>query len=130
MNWKFTGYTKGQSHIHITANGSWELIKQLVPENIFNTYKFGNGPNWKIRILKHGLREIGFSENMLSIGWKRGYYRCPLAENWQDFLIGNTDELIFKEYQESELVGYWYDRWILPRIDSIRCELLKNNNSL
>jgi hypothetical protein len=123
INWEFIGYTKGQSHIHITANGSWELIKQLVPQDVFNTYKFGHGPNWKIRILKHGLKQIGFSEEMLSIGWKRGYYRCPLADNWQDFLVGNTDLLILKEYKEVELVSYWYERWILPRAELIRSKL-------
>ncbi|MFN5953588.1 MAG: Druantia anti-phage system protein DruA [Dolichospermum sp.] len=123
MNWEFIGYTKGQSHIHITANGSWELIKQLVPENIFNTYKYGDGPNWKIRILKHGLREIGFPEDMLSIGWKRGYYRCPLAENWKDFLVGNTDKLRLIQHKKSELISYWYDRWILPRLDKIQAQL-------
>lgn len=122
-NWEFIGYTKGQSHIHITANGSWELIKELVPENIFKTYKYGDGPNWKIRMLKHGLKEIGFSENMLSIGWKRGYYRCTLAENWQDFLLGNTDELLLIEHQKSELVAYWYEKWILPKINEIQCRL-------
>jgi hypothetical protein len=64
----FINYTKGQSHLHITANGSWELIKQAVPEGAFETYDFGQGPNWKIRILKRALRELGLSEEMLSIG--------------------------------------------------------------
>lgn len=44
-NWDFINYTKGQSHLHITANGSWELIRQAVPEDAFETYKFGQGPN-------------------------------------------------------------------------------------
>ena len=94
MNWDFLDYTKGQSHLHITANGSWELIKNIVPEDVFGTYKFGNGPNWKMRMLKRGLRELNLSEEMLSIGWQRGYYRCPLAENWQEYLLGNTNRVI------------------------------------
>lgn len=123
LNWEFIGYTKGQSHIHITANGSWELIKQVVPDEIFNTYKYGDGPNWKMRILKYGLRELGLSENMLSIGWQRGYYRCPLAENWQDFLLGETSKIIFKQYNKSELVEYWKERWIIPRLDILQDKL-------
>ena len=88
LNWEFIGYTKGQSHIHITANGSWELIKKVVPREAFTTYKYGQGPNWKMRILRQGLHELGLSEEMMSIGWQRGYYRCALAENWREDLKG------------------------------------------
>ena len=90
MNWKFIDYTKCKSHLHITANRSWELIKQVVPDYIFDSYKFGQGANWKMRVLKIGLRELGFSEDILSIGWQRGYYNCPLANNWQEYLLGKS----------------------------------------
>jgi hypothetical protein len=123
MNWKFIGYTKGQSHIHITANGSWETIKQLVPKEKFKTYKYGQGPNWKMRVLKAGLKEIGFSEEMLSIGWQRGYYCCPLAENWREYLLGESDMPMWKEYTASDLIEYWKKRWVLPRLDSLKSKL-------
>lgn len=125
-NWEFIDYTKGQSHIHITANGSWELIKQVVPKEVFETYKFGKGPNWKIRILRRGLRELGLSEDMLSIGWQRAYYRCPLAENWKEYLLGETDSVVWKEFTEKELISYWHQRWITPRIDVLQSKLDEN----
>ena len=34
INWNFLDYTKGQSHLHITANGSWELMKNVVPQDV------------------------------------------------------------------------------------------------
>lgn len=123
MNWKFIGYTKGQSHLHITANGSWEIIKQLVPKEQFRTYKYGQGPNWKMRVLKNGLKAIGFSGKMLNIGWQRGYYSCPLAENWQEYLLGQSDEPQWKNYAKSDLIEYWKERWILPRIDKLKVKL-------
>ena len=123
MNWNFIGYTKGQSHIHITANGSWELIKQLVPKEQFKTYKYGQGPNWKMRVLKAGLKEVGLSEEMLSIGWQRGYYCCPLAENWQEYLLGESNRPVWKKYTKVDLVEYWRQRWISPRLDSLREKL-------
>jgi len=123
QNWKFIGYTKGQSHLHITANGSWEIIKQAVPEEIFNTYKYGKGPNWKIRILRTGLKELGFSEKMLSIGWKRGYYACSLAENWEEFLLGKSNRPKYKNFKKTDLIKYWKDRWVLPRLESLQNKL-------
>jgi hypothetical protein len=119
MNWKFLGYTKGQSHLHITANGSWELIKQVVPQDFFNTYKFGQGPNWKMRVLKEGLRELGFSADMVSIGWQRGYYSCPLAENWQEYLLGESNIPQWKPFKKDQLIEYWKNRWIIPRLEKL-----------
>ncbi len=123
LNWEFIGYTKGQSHIHITANGSWELIKRVVPPKEFNTYKFGQGPNWKMRILGKGLRELGLSEEMMSIGWQRGYYRCTLAENWQEYLTGQANRVKWKNFDKDELVNYWKTRWVIPRLSELQTKL-------
>ncbi|OJJ19779.1 hypothetical protein BI308_21335 [Roseofilum reptotaenium AO1-A] len=126
INWNFVDYTKGQSHLHITANGSWEIIKQIVPNHIFETYKFGKGPNWKMRVLKAGLRELGLSEDMLSIGWQRAYYNCPLAQNWNQYLLGQTDDIIWKDYEKDELLRYWYERWIHPRLNVLNSKLISS----
>ncbi|MEN9205162.1 MAG: DUF4338 domain-containing protein [Thermostichales cyanobacterium DRC_bins_46] len=119
LNWEFIDYTKGRSHLHITANGSWELIRQVVPEDAFETYEFGQGPNWKMRTLRKALHELGLSEEMLSIGWQRGYYRCPLAENWQEYLLGDTNRVVWKSFSQTDLVSYWHQRWVTPRINSL-----------
>jgi len=122
-NWDFIDYTKGQSHLHITANGSWELIRQVVPDDVFNSYKFGEGPNWKMRILKRGLRELGLSQDMLSIGWQRGYYRCTLAKNWQKYLLGDTNQVLWKDFTQRDLVSYWHEKWVTPRLDTLQTNL-------
>jgi hypothetical protein len=126
FNWDFIGYTKGKSHIHITANGSWELIKKVVSPEDFKTYKYGQGPNWKMRILGKGLRELGFSDEMMSIGWKRGYYRCTLAENWQEYLQGKANRVKWKQFEKDKLVEYWRERWVLPRLDDLKEKLLND----
>lgn len=123
MNWSFIDYTKGQSHLHITANGSWEMIKEIVPKDVFGTYKFGNGPNWKMRILKRGLRELDISEDMLSIGWKRGYYCCTLAKNWQEYLLGKTNRVTWRKFTEKDLIEYWHQRWVIPRLEKLEANL-------
>jgi hypothetical protein len=127
FNWDFIGYTKGQSHIHITANGSWELIKKVVPQEEFNTYKYGQGPNWKMRILRKGLHELGLSEEMMSIGWQRGYYRCTLAENWKEYLRGEANRVKWKEFNKDELVDYWKTRWVIPRLSDLQEKLLSES---
>ena len=66
---------------------------------------------------------IGFSEDMLNIGWQRGYYCCPLAENWREYLLGKTDTPKWKEYAQPDLIEYWKEKWVLPRIDSLKTKL-------
>ncbi|MBN8655377.1 MAG: DUF4338 domain-containing protein [Anaerolineae bacterium] len=124
FNWKFIGYTKGQSHIHITANGSWELIKKVVAKKKFKTYKYGQGPNWKMRILREGLRILDLPMDIMSIGWQRGYYRCVLADNWKPFLLGEEKRVKWKIFDETQLVEYWREKWVVPRITKLQDNLL------
>lgn len=124
-NWNFVGYTKGQSHIHITANGSWEIIKQFVPSEKFKSYQYGKGSNWKLRTLRIGLENLGFDENMLSIGWRRAYYFCPLMSNYREFLTMKTHKPKFIKHTTNDLIEYWQERWVIPRLESLKQKLFE-----
>ena len=78
-----------------------------------------------MRILRKGLRELGLSEEMMSIGWQRGYYRCTLAENWKEYLQGKANRVKWKEFDSNELVEHWRKRWVLPRLNDLQGKLLK-----
>lgn len=127
LNWKFAGYTQGQSHIHLTANGSWETIRQFVPGERFKTYKYGQGSNWKLRTLRRGLENLGFDEALLSIGWKRSYYACPLAKNWREFLRLQHPQPEFFDYDERYLLDEWRARWVNSRIDKLEANLRESS---
>lgn len=119
LNWKFVSYTQGKSHIHLTANGSWETIREFVPPEKFRLYRYGNGSNWKIRTLRLGLENLGFSEDLLSIGWKRAYYACPLASNWKEFLTGLEDTPVPLPFSNDFFLDYWKWRWVEPRREQL-----------
>lgn len=90
--WKFVGYTKGHSHLHLTLNGVYEtlieVIKKGEKEEILKKFKFGEGPNYKLRVVAEGLRLLGLSIEKLTLhSMKRAYYLAPLAENWKEFLL-------------------------------------------
>jgi len=113
--WKFVGYTHGSSHLHLTVPELWEIVKQILPEEKFKRYKFGQGPNWKMRTVRDALKLVGFNEKILEIGWKRGYYICPLAVNWKEYLLGEDEEPIYNLYTVEMLKEYWLERWVKPR---------------
>jgi len=128
--WKFVGYTKGYTHYHLSCNGFFEFCKDLLRktghEDILQSYRFGEGPNWKFRVLKEALKILGLDpRKTLNLGIKRGYYFCPLAENWKDFLCGETDMLMLNviEYPMEEQIRYWKKRWLVKRLSKLE-ELL------
>lgn len=121
--WNFVGYTNGVSHLHLTMPELWKIIKEILPKEEFKKYKFGQGPNWKMRTVKDALEMLGFKDNILEIKWKRGYYICPLAINWHEYLLGQCKEPIYNLQDIDELRNYWMERWVLPRKEHLRAKL-------
>ncbi|QDK83615.1 DUF4338 domain-containing protein [Spirosoma sp. KCTC 42546] len=120
LNWNYIGYTKGKSYSHIITSNTWELIREFIPKDYFETHGYGQGSSWKLRVLRIGLQNIGLNhEDILSIGWKRAYYIAPLAINWREFLTMKAEEPIYIEYTQESLLAYWQERWLLPREDRL-----------
>ena len=119
--WKFVGYTKGQSHIHLTLNGVYEILLEVIEKygnsEILKKYKFGDGPNYKFRVVREGLKALGLSRDKLTMhSIKRGYYIAPLAENWKDFLLAKTDKPSFITSSLEDNFLYWKERWLSKRL--------------
>ena len=122
--WQFIGYTKGHSHIHLTSNGIYEIlievIKKYGDKTILSKYKYGEGPNYKLRVVSEGLKILGLSKNKLTLhSIKRGYYFAPLAENWKDFLLLKTDIPNLNSKPLEEHFIYWKQRWLPKRIKNL-----------
>ena len=120
--WKFVGYTKGMTHYHLTCNGFFEYAKNLLIKTGYGEevkkYEFGDGPNWKIRVIKKALKVLGIRpEKVMYFGLRRGYYFCPLAENWKDFFTMKTDNPVFKDYPFDDVIKYWKERWLIKRLN-------------
>jgi len=123
--WKFIGYTKGQSHLHLTLNGVYKILLEVIEKygnkEILKKYKFGQGPNYKLRVVSEGLKILGLSKNKLTMhSIKRGYYFAPLCENWQDFLLMKTDEPKFIVNSLEENFSYWKEKWLPKRLGAMR----------
>ena len=119
--WKFVGYTKGQSHLHLTLNGVYEILLEVIKkygnDEVLKKYKFGHGPNYKLRVISEGLKILGLSKNKLTMhSIKRGYYIAPLAKNWKDFLLARTDRPSFATNSLEENFLYWKERWLPKRL--------------
>jgi len=118
--YKLIGYTKGYGTLHLTDetfNAMYDLLKE---NNILISNKFGEGPSWRMRVIRSAADILGFdSDFLLQHSFKRAIYLTPLAKNYLEFLNGKSDKLDYYDFSLSELTEYWYNRWHLKRRNNL-----------
>ncbi|MBA7531580.1 hypothetical protein ES705_23793 [subsurface metagenome] len=102
--------------LHI-SNETFSAMQQLLMEKgIMITNRFGDGPNWRMRVVRLASDTIGFNSNIiLQHSFKRGIYAVPLARNFRSFLLGKTDRPIYYNLPMRTLVKFWKERWLNMR---------------
>ncbi|HEC64287.1 MAG TPA: DUF4338 domain-containing protein [bacterium] len=110
------GYTSGHGTLHI-SNETFSAMQQLLIEKgIMITNRFGDGPNWRMRVIRTVSDIIGFdSDILLRHSFKRGIYAVPLANNFRSFLLGKANRPIYYNLPLETLVKFWKERWLNMR---------------
>jgi len=111
------GESLGYGHFHLNNGLYKDMVEYLKTKDyrVAVAYKFGQGPNWKIRAAKTSLKYLGFSDDLLKHGIKREIYSVPLAKNYLEFLNGHSNKPIFFDMPFEKLADYWYQRWFINR---------------
>jgi hypothetical protein len=111
------GHTEGWGHFHL-ANGTFEAMKRFLRERqdrIVTEYRYGGGPNWRMRVVKRCLSLVGLSPGFLRHGIQREVYVVPLAQNAREYLRGDHKRPRYFGMPATELFKYFRERWLLPR---------------
>jgi hypothetical protein len=111
------GETRGYGHFHL-SNSTFERIRQLLAAEAHpyaSGHQFGQGPNWRLRVIRAGLQRLGLDEELLRHGIQREVYAMPLAADFRDFLCGRIDEPSLNRPPASEIAAAVLDRWVIPR---------------
>jgi len=110
------GYTSGYGTLHI-SNETFLAMQQLLSEKgIMITNRFGDGPNWRMRVIRTASDTIGFdSDVLLRHSFKRGVYAVPLTKNFRSFLLGEADRAVYFNLPLETLVKFWKERWLNMR---------------
>jgi len=83
------GYTSGYGTLHISNKTFFAMQQLLKKRGVMETNRFGDGPNWRMRIIRSASDVIGFNSNiLLQHSFRRGIYAVPLAKNFRSFLLG------------------------------------------
>jgi len=117
IEYRLVGETKGYGHFHV-PEPLFQLMRSylmLIGHPYATGNRFGQGPNWRMRVIRQTLREIGIDPDILRHGISREVYVVPLAYNAKDFLRGRTQHLRPISAPSTKIVAYCKNRWIIPR---------------
>ena len=111
------GKTQGYGYFHLDG-GLFEEIRDLLVE-MEHPYargnRFGEGPNWKMRVLRVGLEELGIDTRVLRHGISREVYAVPLGTGVTEYLSTGDDAFRPYDLPAAEIAYEWHRRWLLPR---------------
>ena len=112
------GYTQGYGHFQV-PDELFQQLKALVESTDHRDWsaEMGTGPNWRIRVLRSGLRELGIDgEAVLQHGIRREIFAMPTAGNTLSFLRGEVPSPNFSRQRSvEEIAQLAVARWIAPR---------------
>ncbi|OIQ08182.1 hypothetical protein MOOR_21500 [Moorella thermoacetica] len=111
------GTTQGWGHFHVPGRifEAMRHLLELYGHPYAKGYKYGNGPNWRMRVVRAALKQLGMDQDLLRHGVTREVYVMPLAQNWREFLQGKTQECTVNRPSVEEIAAACRERWIIPR---------------
>lgn len=110
------GKTKGFGSLHLTDETFSAMQELLRGAGLIITNRFGDGPNWRMRVIRTACDYIGIdADTLLRHSFRRNIYATPLAENYRDILLGNETVPTYYDYPVDSLVNYWKERWLYKR---------------
>ena len=112
------GATTGYGHFQISGE-LFSKLRELLREAdhpYVDGHKFGNGPNWRLRLLRAGLEFLELdADHTLKHGIQREVYVMPIASNAREYLAGMDSKAAFDQRSVEEISGFAIKRWVAPR---------------
>lgn len=117
IEYKRIGWTKGWGHFHI-PDAIFSKMRDLLERNghkYASGHSFGDGPNWRIRVIREALERVGLDGNLLRHGIKREVFGVPLADNWREYLCGVDNKVTIDRPSARHITEVAKQRWIIAR---------------
>lgn len=111
------GYSVGWGHFHV-SDPTFILVRNWLRQqgcDYADGYKFGQGPNWKLRTIRKALSLLGFPQELLKHGIQREVFAAPIMKNYQQFLLGDQKKPRYFDRELRMLSSFFKERWMIPR---------------
>jgi hypothetical protein len=114
------GMTDGYGHFHLS-----EMLFARMRLMLLNAghpyalgHEFGDGPNWRMRLIKVALKQLGLSPNLVRHGISREVFGMPLVENYVQVLKDGQKPVGVNRPSVRVISDHALERWVLPRAAS------------
>ncbi len=112
------GYTEGFGTFHLME--LYPLFREFLESQGISTYGgFGTGPRRKWQTMVRALERLGFSAEFLRHGIKREVFLFRLIDNLEAYMEGRDTAPVYRNLPFSDLVAWWRERWLLPRVERV-----------
>ncbi|MBO9313853.1 MAG: DUF4338 domain-containing protein [Chloroflexus sp.] len=112
------GYTEGYGTFHLME--LYPLFREFLESQGISTYGgFGTGPRRKWQTMVRALERLGFSAEFLRHGIKREVFLFRLIDNLEAYMEGRDTTPVYRNLPFSDLVAWWRERWLLPRVERV-----------
>ena len=79
-------------------------------------YRFGDGPNWRLRATRAALSALGFRNSLLRHGIQREVFFCSMVPNAVELLrTGKGSPDVSSLLSSREVARKAVERWMIPR---------------
>jgi hypothetical protein len=111
------GATRGFGHFQLSDELFVRLRSYLgqCQHPYVTAYQFGQGPNWRMRVLRVGLEALRLDPSVLNHGIERDVFAMCLAANTREYLRGEDAEPSLDRPALATIVAAARERWIIPR---------------
>lgn len=111
------GATQGWGHFQVPEQVFQHMrsLLTLQGHRYASGHRYGMGPNWRIRVMREALSQVGLPETLLRHGIAREIYIAPLAQNWREYLRGQEPNCKLDRPAASTIARAALARWVTPR---------------
>lgn len=109
------GYTRGFGHFHISEEMFEQFVLVTEATGTAQKAKFGAGANYRFRVIRAALAQLGVDANGLNHGIQREVFLAPVASNWKEFLKGEDNRPEVLNRPADEISNFFLNRWAVPR---------------
>jgi hypothetical protein len=111
------GTTTGFGHFHV-SDSLFDRLRDTLRERghrYADGHQFGKGPNWRMRVIRAALHELGLDGEILRHGIQRQVFVMPLAADTREYLLGTIAAPTYPTLPVATIADAALARWVVPR---------------
>jgi|GEM_PF-100360 len=115
------GFTRGSGEFQF-LNGLYDEMSEFAIKRLTPTAKsklWGTGFRNRREVVKKCIHAAGLHQDLLYHGVQREVFLIPTASNSAEYLRGDEHALHFYDRRASEIVAWFFERWLLKRADRV-----------